>query len=504
MRIFKMRHNNSRPTEECPLTKGKSYKHKLNMYCGDGLKFIISCFTILSISITTTLILQILYTNGTPQDKAGIHGAVATDYTNCSQIGTKILRKGGNAMDAAIAATICMTVVAPHKTGLGGGGYIMIYNHKEQTNPVIIDFANNTLTGSFTQNGIRIPAMLRSLEYAHNLKGKLPWNEIIKPSVTLARDGFVVSKELASEISRNINYEMIYGHLSAGDILKLHDLSDTLNDVAEHGTDVLYNGTLSQKLLPDQTELLDLFVQLANYKPDIYLAEKSSFYKHTVYYPPHITQLKSIMEALENLQITTENASLIGTQVHVAKALIHSTSILGQSKQNVEEEKYTGVMSMDWEDTYVCIITGLSTPFGLGNMSNAGFLLDKSDTNNNLSMLVPIIFHNEKAICGLRGVFGTDDTLIIGQLLYNIIIRQLNISDAIEYPRYYILTHGLAIESDQKHSVDTLIRNQLNLIVPPSHVDAYLILKSVNAIIKKKDSMSSHSDSRGGGLSSRF
>lgn len=54
------------------------------------------------------------------QANNGIHGAVATDYTNCSQIGTKILRKGGNAIDAAIAATICMTVVAPHKTGLGG------------------------------------------------------------------------------------------------------------------------------------------------------------------------------------------------------------------------------------------------------------------------------------------------------------------------------------------------------------------------------------------------
>lgn len=88
------------------------------MYCGDGLKFIISCFTILTISITTTLVLQILYADGTPQDKAGIHGAVATDYTNCSQIGTKMLRKGGNAIDAAVAATICMAVVAPHKTGL--------------------------------------------------------------------------------------------------------------------------------------------------------------------------------------------------------------------------------------------------------------------------------------------------------------------------------------------------------------------------------------------------
>lgn len=62
----------------------------------------------------------IIYNIFVYQDKTGIHGAVATDYTNCSQIGTKILRKGGNAVDAAIAATVCMTVVAPHKTGLGG------------------------------------------------------------------------------------------------------------------------------------------------------------------------------------------------------------------------------------------------------------------------------------------------------------------------------------------------------------------------------------------------
>lgn len=82
--------------------------------------------------------------------------------------------------------------------------------------------------------------------------------------------------------------------------------------------------------------------------------------------------------------------------------------------------------------------SGLSAPFGLGYMSNAGFLLDKTDINNTLSVLVPIIFHNEKALCGLRGVFGTDDVSIIGQLLYNIIIRQLNISEAIEYPRYKI------------------------------------------------------------------
>lgn len=98
---------------------------------------------------------------------------------------------------------------------------------------------------NFLQNGIRIPAVLRGLEYAHTLKGKLPWSEIVKPSVSLAKEGFVVSKELASEVSKNIDYEILYGHISAGDILKLHDLSNLLNAVGLEGT----NGTVILSLL---------------------------------------------------------------------------------------------------------------------------------------------------------------------------------------------------------------------------------------------------------------
>lgn len=120
-----------------------------------------------------------------------VHGAVATDNTNCSQIGTKLLRRGGNAVDAAVAATLCMAVVAPHKTSLGrlalfffyyhnciwqldlneypvnimkekcilspsksnffsifSGGYVMIYSHTDQEKPIVIDFLSNTLPGS--------------------------------------------------------------------------------------------------------------------------------------------------------------------------------------------------------------------------------------------------------------------------------------------------------------------------------------------------------------------
>ncbi|XP_043664824.1 glutathione hydrolase proenzyme-like isoform X3 [Vespula pensylvanica] len=394
-------------TEECPLTQDKTNKYKLSHFFGNGMKLIVCCFAILSFAITTILILQLVYASKSLQANNGIHGAVATDYTNCSQIGTKILRKGGNAIDAAIAATICMTVVAPHKTGLGGGGCIMMYSHKDKSEPLVIDFANNTVGGIFGTIGMRLPAVLKGLECAHILKGVLPWNEIIEPAAKLARTGFVVSKELEYELSNNSDYGMLYGHINAGDTLILNDLADTLDAVAKNGT-------------------------------------------------------------------------------------------------SDEQERYTGVMVMDGQDTYVSVLTGLSAPLGLAHMSGTGFLLDKTGNDNDLSTLLPIIFHNEEKPCELRGVLGTDDTILSCQLLYHLIVRGLNVSSAIEHPRYYLLSDGVSIENDQSHILKTILQNKSNISMPISNIDACSILKSVNAIMKYEDLITSHSDSRGGGLASRF
>lgn len=72
------------------------------------------------ISKNQKMIYYYLFTTTKAEKQENKHGAVAADHTDCSLIGTSILHKGGNAVDAAVAATLCMTVVAPHKTGLGG------------------------------------------------------------------------------------------------------------------------------------------------------------------------------------------------------------------------------------------------------------------------------------------------------------------------------------------------------------------------------------------------
>ncbi|KAK2586188.1 hypothetical protein KPH14_001453 [Odynerus spinipes] len=491
-------------TEECPLTQDKSKKWKLNHCCGGGMKFIVCCFIILSFAITSILILQLVYASKSLQANGSSHGAVATDYTNCSQIGTKILRKGGNAIDAAIAATVCMTVVAPHKTGLGGGGYMMLYDHKDNSEPLVINFANNTVGGIFGMIGMRIPAVLKGLEFAHALRGVLPWYEVIEPAAKLARTGFVVSKELEYELSNNSDYGILYGHINAGDILILHDLADTLDAVAHNGTIALYNGTLSLKLLRDEIKKEELLQELANYKPEMSIAKKSTFYKHSLYYPSDAFAFEALIKALEELRIPHEIASATETMTVIAETLLQSDTRPIDVIKNVELERYTGVMVMDGQDTYVSVLTGLSAPLGLAHMTGTGFLLDKVGNDNDLSTLLPVIFHNEEKKCQLRGVLGTDDTILSSQLLYHLIVRGLNVSAAIEQPRYYLLSDGLSIENDQTHSLETILHDKLNLSISISHTDASSVSKSINAIIKHRDVIMSHSDSRGGGLASRF
>ncbi|XP_012537944.1 glutathione hydrolase 7-like isoform X2 [Monomorium pharaonis] len=494
---------NTRLTEECPLTKERSYKHRIYTYCGNGLKFIVVCFVALTVAITTMLVLQILYTENIPQSNLhGIHGAVATDYSNCSQIGTKILARLGNAIDAAVAATICMALVAPHKTGLGGVGYIMIYNYKNYTHPIVIDFTRNTTTDFFAEAEIRLPALLKGLECAQKLYGNLPWRDVVEPTIELAREGFVISKDLADEVSKNTDYEIFYaGPLNPGDRLQLEELTRTLDIVARNGVKAFYNGTLSYEILQNTTLREKLLQQLASYEPIVTMAKSSILHHHTIYYPSHASFMQEIIEALENLPILTENASTIESQALVAQTLMHVYLQCSQNmQQEVKKETYTGVMAMDWQDTYVSILSGLSSPFGRGSKV-AGFFLD--NINNDLSTFIPIIFHY-KGICGLRGVFGSKDVFLNGQILYNLIMRALNVSTVVEYPRYYFASDGMVIENNQRHSMEAALQARLYSMISSLSHDDNLSMTSVNAIVKRKDSLSSHSDSRGNGIASRF
>ncbi|KAJ8682584.1 hypothetical protein QAD02_018376 [Eretmocerus hayati] len=488
------------PTEECPLTKTKPEWSVSDCF---GFRSIICSFATLTIVITAALVLQIIYDDNAFEGRLDIHGAVASDNTNCSQLGTRILRKGGNAVDAAIAATLCMTVVAPHKTSLGSGGYLMVYSHKDKEKPILIDFLSNTVTDEFEKFNIRIPALLRGVENAHAKYGKLSWQEVVMPSVILALKGFEVSRDFAYEATKNIN-SGIFEHINAGEILTLADLANTLEMVSSHGSDELYNGTITEKLF-NKTVSEKLLSELANYEPIISEASNFSMSQYAIFYPPSSKYVRPIVESINKLNIPKENVSSIESEIEVAQNLIKVARETNGAYINFTEiRRYTGVSAVDWQDTYVSIITGLSSPLNLSFGNEAGFVFDTIQNKDSLSSLTPVVFYDETAPCGMRGVLSADDPVVIGEIMFNLLIRTMNVSAAIEYPRYYILSDGFTIESDSKQLGNKLLYDSLVEIEPHSKTDFVMLMKSVNIIIKRKNLISGHSDSRGDGLASRF
>ncbi|XP_071440090.1 uncharacterized protein, partial [Hetaerina americana] len=205
------------------------------------------------------------------------HGSVASDSRECSQIGASILKKGGNAVDAAIATTICLGVVLPHLTGIGGGGFIAIYDHRRHHVVDAIDFreqaplkvkpdahGNVSITQETTKgvgSTVGIPGFLKGLGFAHELYGRLPWADLIKPTIDLCSSGFLVPSNLIAARSQlpastnenfrenNTLFWEHFGSLEAGRDMTDLKMASTLQAVADEGPKALYNGTLTSDLI---------------------------------------------------------------------------------------------------------------------------------------------------------------------------------------------------------------------------------------------------------------
>jgi gamma-glutamyltranspeptidase / glutathione hydrolase len=190
----------------------------------------------------------------------------------------EMLEKGGHAVDAAIAAHAVLGLVEPQSSGIGGGGFMLVYQHDDdkliffdgrETAPAgatvdmfmrdgeVMDFMEAWQSGL----AVGVPGAIALYKKAHDAYGKLPWAELFQPAIRLARDGFKVSPRLAgflpkvAELGRldenpeTAAYFFPDGEpLKAGYLRKNPEYADTLSRIAVEGTDAFYSGEIAQAI----------------------------------------------------------------------------------------------------------------------------------------------------------------------------------------------------------------------------------------------------------------
>ncbi|EHA8590369.1 glutathione hydrolase 1 [Cocos nucifera] len=208
-----------------------------------------------------------------PEVSISRHGAVATDDGRCSRVGRDILREGGHAVDAAVAAALCLGVVSPASSGLGGGAFMLLRlaNGKAQafdsreTAPLSASqnmYAGNAALKARGTLSIAVPGELAGLHEAWKQHGKLPWKRVVKPAAQIARRGFRISPYLYLQMQRTNSGIFADKGLhdlftSNGSLLRLHDtchnkrLAHTLEVIGSLGAQAFYNGSVGIDLVRD-------------------------------------------------------------------------------------------------------------------------------------------------------------------------------------------------------------------------------------------------------------
>ena len=207
---------------------------------------------------------------------SGKNGAVSSAHPLASSAGLEILKKGGNAFDAAIATQLALAVVYPNAGNIGGGGFLVGFTKDKQsiaidyrekapmaaTKDMYLDSAGNPMLNK-SQNGHLASGVPGSVAgfFATHKYGKLDFKEIIQPAIELAEKGFVITKAEAQSFNSArvsfIKYNTVMPVFVSkptwkeGDTLIQLELAKTLKLIRDHGMKGFYEGE-NAKLIVDE------------------------------------------------------------------------------------------------------------------------------------------------------------------------------------------------------------------------------------------------------------
>lgn len=201
-------------------------------------------------------------------------GMVVCATPDAAQVGLDILKKGGNAVDAAIAVQFALEVTHPEAGNIGGGGFMVYRSASGETSTLdfrekapaaatqnmFLDSAGNVIPNKSltTHLAAGVPGSVDGMAEAFHKYGSLKWADLVQPAINLARNGFKITKKLAGalnyghnqfvKLNPDKNYLLKEGGWKEGDLLLQEDLAKTLEQIRDKGRAGFYEGVVADEI----------------------------------------------------------------------------------------------------------------------------------------------------------------------------------------------------------------------------------------------------------------
>ncbi len=266
----------------------------------------------------------------------GRGGMVVSQNKIATRVGVEILRKGGNAVDAAVATGFALAVTLPRAGNVGGGGYMLVHMAAQNGKPaetIAIDYYGEAPAGTtpdllldangkfdnakgMSMKGVAIPGTVMGLWEAHRRYGKLKWGTLIAPAIALAKKGVPLSddeaeahadqKKLMADdpAAMAIFFRRDGSAWQAGDTFRQTDLGWTLTQIAKKGPDGFYKGPVADRIVAGMKAGGGIITaqDLANYRPIVAAPIWSSYRGNIIAYMPPTASGVTVAEAMNILE----------------------------------------------------------------------------------------------------------------------------------------------------------------------------------------------------------
>ena len=306
------------------------------------------------IHLTSLLIFLTLWTSFVAADDAPLkpavyqHSVVAADHVAASEAGARILREGGNVVDAAVATSFALSVVRPASCGMGGGGFMVIWDSQKRKS-VALDYRERAPANVSAKDfgdaadaeksepvsvrgglAVGVPGNVAGLCYAAEKFGTLPIAHLVQPAIDLCRHGVAIDEHdidvQASTLQKMRTHQdydsrfalLLKGYLNNGVKWKLGDRFHspqlpTLERIAAHGTAGFYQGDVASAIcatVTNESGKMQL-ADLQSYAPTERDGLQANFHgQHLISMPPPSSGGIALLETLQSLEAWEEKQNV--------------------------------------------------------------------------------------------------------------------------------------------------------------------------------------------------